>query len=163
MYSMFFSQKLKKILFGMHCSTRVFYVAETCFCPCEQMFFGCMRLQKFAAPRNFAAQKVSQLLYATYIVVLLHPFQTLYQFASRVKKCAPSNINMILKAAFSSINSSNVGFYSVEPSRPNKYSKWDFKSFIFGQICSQLFLDFLANLLLFNFSTRKSHSIQKNY
>ena len=74
---------------------------------------------------------------------ILHPFQTLYQFAPRGKKCALSNINMILKAVLnSSIYELQYWFYSFVPSWPNKYSKCDLKSCIFGQICSQLFIDF---------------------
>ena len=38
--------------------------------------------------------------------------------------------------------SSNIGFYPLVPSWPNRYSKCDLKSCIFGQICSQLFFDF---------------------
>ena len=55
--------------------------------------------------------------------------------------------------------SSNVGFYPLVPSWPNKYSKCDLKSCIFGQICSQLFLSKSAS---FQFFTKKKSFNPKN-
>ena len=51
--------------------------------------------------------------------------------------------------------SSNIGFYSFVPSWPNKYSKCDLKSCIFGHICSQHFLEFVKICFSSNFHQEK--------
>ena len=66
---------------------------------------------------------------------ILHPVQILcYRFATRVKKRAPSNKIMILNTVV------QLQYWFLF-SWPNKYSKWELKICVFGQICSQHFFN----------------------